>query len=112
MDTSLFDGCGLGILVLVDHVLVGGLVHELLDFGLDPGSAESREVLLGIAVENQLIVDALIYRLRVPAGFGEEVGLGSGIMNACLDFVGGGGVQLFDVVQAHVVFSRFARLAN
>jgi len=75
VDTAFFNGCGLRVFILVDHVLVGGLVHDLLDFGLDPGSAEGGEILLGVAVEDELIVDGLIDGLRVLLCFGELVGL-------------------------------------
>jgi hypothetical protein len=33
VDAALFDGRGLRVFILVDHVLVGGLVHELLTSG-------------------------------------------------------------------------------
>ena len=65
VDAALFDGRGLRIFILVDHVLVGGLVHELLDFGFDPGGAEGGEILLRVAVEDELVMDGLIDRLRV-----------------------------------------------
>jgi hypothetical protein len=65
VDAALFDGRGLRVFILVDHVLVGGLVHELLDFGFDPGGAEGGEILLRVAVEDELIVDGLVDGLRV-----------------------------------------------
>ena len=112
VDATLFDGCGLGVLVFVDHVLVGGLVHELLDFGLDPGSAEGGEVLLGVAVEDELVMDAFIDAFGVLAGFGEDVGLGFGVVGAVFDRVGGCGVEFFGVVQAHVFISLVSQLVS
>ena len=76
VDAALFDGRGLRVFILVDHVLVGGLVHDLLDFGFDPGGAEGGEILLRVAVEDELIVDGLVDGLRVLLRFGELVGLG------------------------------------
>jgi len=55
----------LRILFLVDHVLVDALVHELADFGLEPGLAEGGDVLPGVAVEQELVVHELISRGRV-----------------------------------------------
>jgi hypothetical protein len=75
VNAALFDGCGLRVFILVDHVLVGGLVHDLLDFGFDPGGAEGGEILLGVAVEDELIVNSLIDGLRVLLFFRELVGL-------------------------------------
>ena len=50
---------GLGVLVLVDHVLRGALGHEQLGLGLHPGRHERREVEPGVAVQHQLVVDDL-----------------------------------------------------
>ena len=72
---ALFDGRGLRVFILVDHVLVGGLVHELLNFRFDPGGAEGGEILLRVAVEDELIVDGLVDGLRVLLAIGELVGL-------------------------------------
>ncbi len=60
----------LRILVLVDHVLVDALVHQLTDLGRDPGRAEGREVLPRVAVEQQLVVDERVGDRRSDALLG------------------------------------------
>ena len=47
----------LRILVLVDHVLVDGEVHQPVDLRFLPRLTERRQVLAGIAVEHQLVGD-------------------------------------------------------
>src|ERR1700722_5378785 len=101
VDAALFDCRGLRIFILVDHVLVGGLVHQLLDFSFDPGRAESGEILLGVAVEYELIVDGLIDPLRVLFRLGELVAPGPFVMNVELDLAGGCSFKFFGVVQGH-----------
>ena len=49
----------LGILVLVDHVLVDGEVHDLVDLGLLPCLAEGRQVLAGVSVQEELVLNHL-----------------------------------------------------
>ena len=50
----------LRVLVLVDHVLVEALGHQLLGLRLHPGGDEGRQVEAGVAVEHQLVVDDLV----------------------------------------------------
>jgi hypothetical protein len=47
------------ILVLVDHVFVDREVHDLVDLRLFPGLAEGREILAGVAVEKQFVLNHL-----------------------------------------------------
>jgi hypothetical protein len=54
-----------GVLVLVDQVLVDALVHECVHLRLLPRLAEGGQVLAGVAVEHQLVVDRLV---RVRGG--------------------------------------------
>ena len=56
---------GLGILVLVDHVLVESERHDLSDLGLDPRLAERGEVLSRVAVQHELVDDDLADVLRL-----------------------------------------------
>ena len=44
-----------GILVLVDHVLVDRQVHQLMNFGVEPSLAERREILAGVAIEEEFV---------------------------------------------------------
>ena len=60
MDAAGLELGGLRVLVLVDHVLVDGEVHDLVDLGLDPGLAEGGQVLAGVAVEHQLVDHHLV----------------------------------------------------
>jgi len=88
VDAALFDGRGLRVLILVDHVLVGGLLHELPDLGFDPGGAEGGEILLGVAIEDELIVDGLVDRLRVLLCVGEFVAIGLLVQDLGLELAG------------------------
>ncbi len=54
------DGRGLRVLVLVDHVLVDGLGHQLVGLRLHPGRDEGGQVQPGAAVEQQLVVHQLV----------------------------------------------------
>ena len=60
MHAACFDLGGLGVFILVDHVLVEALVHQLVDLGLRPGLAESRQILPGVTIEHQLVMDHAI----------------------------------------------------
>ena len=51
---------GLGVLVLVDHVLVDAVGHELAGLGFHPRRDEGGEVQPGTAIEQQLVVDQLV----------------------------------------------------
>ena len=69
-----------GILVLVDHVLVGGLDVETTCVVVHPGADEGGEVEAGVAVEHRLVVDHLVGGLgeglaRREPGRGEVRGL-------------------------------------
>ena len=50
----------LGILVLVDHVLVGGLGVELVGERVHPGADEGREIQSRVAVQHRFVVDDLV----------------------------------------------------
>ena len=54
---ALFDRRRLRILILVDHVLVDGVDHQLSRLAFHPRRAERRQVLAGVAVEHQLVAD-------------------------------------------------------
>ena len=51
---------GLRVLVLVDHVLVGALLHQGERLRLHPGRDEGGEVEPGAAVQQQLVLDQLV----------------------------------------------------
>ena len=55
----------LGILVLVNHVLVKAVVHEAVHLVLGVGLAEGGQILAGIAVQHQLVLDETIHGLRI-----------------------------------------------
>ena len=57
---AVFDLGRLRVFVLVDHVLVDAFVHQLVDFRIQPGLAEGRQVLAGVAVQHQLVVHHLV----------------------------------------------------
>ena len=58
--TAAFDLGRLRVFVLVDHVLVDALVHQLVDFRLYPGLAEGGQVLARVAVQHQLVMHHLV----------------------------------------------------
>src|SRR5262249_45048682 len=60
LDAAHLDRRGLRVLVLVDHVLVETLGHQLLGLRLHPGGPEGREVHTRVAVQHQLVVDDLV----------------------------------------------------
>ena len=64
LDASRLELGGLRILVLVDHVLVEALGHELLGLRVHPRRHERREVHARVAVEHQLVVDDLVGHVR------------------------------------------------
>jgi hypothetical protein len=101
MHAAFFNGRSLRVFILVDHVLVGRLVHDLLDFGFDPGSAEGGEILLRVAVQDELVVDGLVDSLRVPGGLWELIGFGLSVQSFGFNLAGGTGFELFGVVQRH-----------
>ena len=109
MDAALFDGCGVRVFILVNHVLVGRLVHKLLDFGLDPRGAESSQIVLGVLVEDELVVDGSVDGLRVARNFREHVGLGVDIKNVRLDCARRLGIQFAGVVQGHMFSCLWCR---
>jgi hypothetical protein len=65
MHAAGLDFGGLRVLVLVDHVLVHALIHQLMDFGLGPGLTEGRQVLPRVAVEHQLVMDHRVGMARI-----------------------------------------------
>ena len=73
VDAAHFELGGLRILVLVDHVLVERLGHELARFGLHPGAAEGGEVEARAAVEDQFVVDEMV------GGAGRHAVVGNGV---------------------------------
>ena len=64
---------GLRVLVLVDHVLVEALGHELLGLGLHPRGHERGDVETRVAVEHELVVDDLVRDVRWHLAFRELV---------------------------------------
>jgi hypothetical protein len=66
--------CGrLRVLVLVDHVLVQALGHQLLGLRLHPRRHECRDVQPRVAVEHQLVVDDLVGDVRRHLVLGQRV---------------------------------------
>ena len=63
----------LRVLVLVDHVLVEALRHQLLGLRLHPGADERREVHARVAVEHQLVVDDLVGDIRRKLGVAQPM---------------------------------------
>ncbi len=59
-DTALLDRRGGRVFVLVDHVFVERLGHQLLGLRIHPGGDERRQVQPATAVEHQLVVDEAI----------------------------------------------------
>ncbi len=57
MDAARLEFGRLGILVLVDHVLIDGEIHDLVDLGLLPCLAERRQVLAGVSVQEELVLN-------------------------------------------------------
>src|SRR5580700_3481346 len=55
-----FELRGSRILVLIDHVLVQALFHQLANFGLYPCLAESSQVLPRVLVQQEFIVYKLV----------------------------------------------------
>ena len=64
---------GLRVLVLVDHVLVEALGHQLLGLRLHPGGHERGQVQAGVAVEHQLVVDDLVGDVGRELALGQPV---------------------------------------
>ena len=60
VDAAQLELRGLRVLVLVDHVLVEALGHQLLGLRLHPGRHEGRQVHARVAVEHQLVVHDLV----------------------------------------------------
>ena len=71
--TALFQFSGLGIFVLVDHVLLGAVLHQLQRLGLHPGAHEGGEIQAGVAVEHQVVVHQLIGQIRLQALVAEPI---------------------------------------
>ena len=72
MDAAPLELGGLRVLVLVDHVLVDREVHQPVDGRLLPRLAERREVLAGVAVEQQLVGDDRVRVLARHSSFGKR----------------------------------------
>ena len=63
VDAAHLELRGLRVLVLVDHVLVEALRHQLLGLRLHPGGHERGDVQARVAVEHELVVDHLVGRV-------------------------------------------------
>lgn len=70
IDAAFLDGGGGRILVLVDHVLVERLGHELFGLWIHPGGDERGQIQSRAAVEHQFVVDVAV------GGVGIELILG------------------------------------
>ena len=68
-----FDLGGLRVLVLVDHVLVGGLREEPVRLLVHECRHERGDVLAGVAVQHQLVVYQAVGNARVHAVVGDLV---------------------------------------
>jgi hypothetical protein len=73
VDAAYLDRRRLGVFVLVDHVLVERLRHELVGHRLHVGGDERGEVEARVAVEHQLVVHHLIGDLGAHLTFGQPV---------------------------------------
>ena len=69
MDAAFLYFGGLGIFVLVDHVLVDRVRHQLLYLILNPGRAVGREVHARIPVEQKFVPDKGVGRPRFGSAF-------------------------------------------
>ncbi len=67
----LLDGRGLRVLVLVDHVLIERFRVQLGRLGLHPGRDECRQVLAGVAVQQELVVDDLVGGVGLHLALGD-----------------------------------------
>ncbi len=73
VDAPPLDLGGLRVLVLVDHVLVERLGHQLVGLGLHPCRDERRHVQPGTPVEEQFVVDEAVHGRRRRLEVGEAV---------------------------------------
>ena len=102
VDAAVFDFGRLRVFVLVDHVLVDGIGHQLLDLVLYPGRAEGREVLPRIAVQQQLVAYQRIGGTRFGATVRQPV-LRKAVLRGlgCIDVQQAGLVTKVDVMDGH-----------
>jgi len=63
VDATHLHGGGLRVFVLVDHVLVERLGHQLVGERVHVGGHEGRDVQAGVAVEHEFVVDDLVGHL-------------------------------------------------
>ena len=100
---------GLGVLVLVDHVLVDAVGHQLAGLGFHPGRDEGGEVEPGPAIELQLVVDQLVgdigrNRIMRQATLRRRQALpecGVGLGEQCIGTSGGRLVRAGTTMQGH-----------
>ena len=72
-DAAALDLGGLRILILIDQVLVDRQVHQLMHLRSLPGLAEGGQVLLGVAIKEQLFGDRLMNRVRLSTTGGKVI---------------------------------------
>ena len=58
--TTLFEFGGLRVLILINHILLGTLLHQLERLGLHPGTHKGGEIQTCIAIQHQVIVHQLV----------------------------------------------------
>ena len=77
VDAPLLELGRAGVLVLVDHVLVERLGHQVPDLGFHPRRHERRQVEPGVAVEHQLVVHELVRGVGSGLEVGDPVPVGA-----------------------------------
>ena len=75
---------GLGIFVLIDHVFVGALAHQMQRFWLHPGADKGRQIEHGVAIQHQVVVDELVGQIGVQAMLRQLIARQHGIGLAAL----------------------------
>lgn len=76
MGTVIFDCCHLRVLILVDHVLVDGQIHQTAYFVFLECLAKGRQILTGMAVQIQFIVYDLIDGAGILFAVGKDFSVG------------------------------------
>jgi hypothetical protein len=66
--------------------------------------------LLGVAVEDELIVDGLVDGLRILSPFGKDVGLGLVVQNIRLNLIARSDFEFFRVVQCNNLSPVFLKV--
>ena len=73
VDAARFNLRRLRVLILVNHVLIDAFRHQLRHLRFRPGLAECSQVLAGVAVKHQLIVNNGVGVPGILRAFGELI---------------------------------------